>query len=928
MGTDNPRLITVMLAKPLVFVPYTSAVTTSSADAKFDLLIPTVDVKDAHGNPVKTVPKEAGELLNGRFIYVFLAKESAADVAKLVTDQVGEYFAPFCMQVLTSGNPKSGSTHSLLYVVRPLSASKGERISGSRVLVAAERNEFPEPHVDGAESSPEMGGAESSPKMDNSGPVSQPLRFFAVGSPAPLSAKAIIEMQENPPKPLPAFDPFALDFPYFDSDGHAKWAFPVLDPLAILDGLTRKQYAACDEYLAYTQSPETRKKSTPTSTPEVTAGRINLLLKGVADSTHGLRKVAGVDGELNVTKLEKFFWDFDETVKRLRQQREDATFNLIKWLSGDWMTAFERLYRRDDGTFEQPTHSGKLITPYKFYLDSTTKALARLAETDTGAAYLSRTAETAKTNGNKPGVLRTINQFVLRDDSPGPDVVGLGRELALGVFGAWSGYFEVMSAQIAAGTKSAITVEKTHQTISTLAESVHVMWSRVQYVFDGEIVEVQTKVPLRVPIKVKQELVTITVNEVRLAILDEAEGKLSKTNLKVDSLQAIFGFLNLGLTYCSFQEALRKGNIDEAKTWSSAFDLAESVVFFGDQMQKVPALAGLRLSLYGSIPEGATAISRRLGLLGSVMALGGSTMDAIDNYNSGDFDAAAAEAAQGIGALMTGAGYVTLMTTPASGPLGGFFLVGGTLLSVGGLVWCVFAKDTPYEQLAKFSAFGNDPAGAARADGWALCPSGSFKDWNPNTEAGLKLQLKAAEQLFYSFRAAATDGTGGGKLAADVHINLFLSSVRPNSVLHISYDAVWGRIGEVGKVAKTATGDCEITWSRGDKHAPLPEFSNSTGHFIETDALKLVKDGDANVVELRFRLKEPIQEPPLEISAFTCRMRLDVHGDGTDAKRGADGSLVVPNSAKGVRQLQLVAFDRDKRSKQGLVFSHRDDHVN
>jgi len=58
-------------------------------------------------------------------------------------------------------------------------------------------------------------------------------------------------------------------------------------------------------------------------------------------------------------------------------------------------------------------------------------------------------------------------------------------------------------------------------------------------------------------------------------------------------------------------------------------------------------------------------------------------------------------------------------------------------------------------------------------------------------------------------------------------------------------------------------------------------------------------------------------------------MRLDVHGDGTDAKHGADGSLVVPNSAKGVRQLRLVALDpRVEGWNRELVFSHRDDHVN
>jgi hypothetical protein len=104
---------------------------------------------------------------------------------------------------------------------------------------------------------------------------------------------------------------------------------------------------------------------------------------------------------------------------------------------------------------------------------------------------------------------------------------------------------------------------------------------------------------------------------------------------------------------------------------SSVFDIAESVVLFADQLQKIEKLRNLRA--LSSLPSSATAVSARLGMFGAGIGLLGSTASALDNYANKDWDAAAAEATQGVGAVVTGVGYYLILSTPQGGPLGGYF---------------------------------------------------------------------------------------------------------------------------------------------------------------------------------------------------------------------------------------------------------------
>src|SRR5690606_13488969 len=235
-------------------------------------------------------------------------------------------------------------------------------------------------------------------------------------------------------------------------------------------------------------------------------------------------------------------------------------------------------------------------------------------------------------------------------------------------------------------------------------------------------------------------------------------------------------------------------NIDSSP-WVSAFDLAESVVFFADQLKGSDSLRRMRKQLV-NIPSATSLVSTRLGLLGAALSLGGSAASALNRYNSQDWDAAAADATQGIGAALTTVGYVVAIKSPGGGPAAGYFLAASAGISTIGFVWSLFAADTPYDQLAKFSAFGDEAGAAAPAPGWAQCTrTGTFADWAPHTEEGLKRQLKAAEQLFYSFRACGCQEF----LASNGGLRIYPSAVRPNSVFRIRYKATYvdpGRIGD------------------------------------------------------------------------------------------------------------------------------------
>src|SRR5690606_4312423 len=149
-------------------------------------------------------------------------------------------------------------------------------------------------------------------------------------------------------------------------------------------------------------------------------------------------------------------------------------------------------------------------------------------------------------------------------------------------------------------------------------------------------------------------------------LVRDAKAKLAATNLTLEKAQAAFSVINIGLTYSALRESLDERNIDSSP-WVSAFDLAESVVFFADQLKGSDSLRRMRKQLV-NIPSATRLVSTKLGLLGAALSLGGSAASALNRYNNHDWDAAAADATQGIGAALTTVGYVVAIKSPGGGP--------------------------------------------------------------------------------------------------------------------------------------------------------------------------------------------------------------------------------------------------------------------
>lgn len=241
-----------------------------------------------------------------------------------------------------------------------------------------------------------------------------------------------------------------------------------------------------------------------------------------------------------------------------------------------------------------------------------------------------------------------------------------------------------------------------------------------------------------------------------------------------------------------------------------------------------------------------------------------------------DWDAAAAQAVQGIGATVSTAGYIIAINSPDSGPLSGWVLAAGTVIALGGLLWSFFADDNALDQFAKFGALGKQAGAAADAPGWALCPSGKFSDWNPDTIEGLTLQLRAAEQLKCSFIAECINMPRSQPTSHDCALRLTPGSLRPDSRFHIEYEAKWVSSARPAQVTREAKGYCVLSVSTGGD-TTKPKLRDHSGTFQENDVVKAHKVGDADVIDVLFRLKHS------STTVLSC-------GDGVDWAYGGAGN--------------------------------------
>ncbi len=143
------------------------------------------------------------------------------------------------------------------------------------------------------------------------------------------------------------------------------------------------------------------------------------------------------------------------------------------------------------------------------------------------------------------------------------------------------------------------------------------------------------------------------------------------------------------------------------------------------------------------------------------------SVSTVEEYKRGDWDESGAHFTEGIGALVSGAGATIILISGTTGPFALWTIAAGAALSTIGFLWSVFAADTELDQMLKFCAFGEQAGEAAiKPPGWTQCEN-TFAEWNPKTVDGLLRQLKAFQQIFYSFEASGALPVQPAPLASD-----------------------------------------------------------------------------------------------------------------------------------------------------------------
>ncbi|HYO97785.1 MAG TPA: hypothetical protein VER33_24930 [Polyangiaceae bacterium] len=213
-----------------------------------------------------------------------------------------------------------------------------------------------------------------------------------------------------------------------------------------------------------------------------------------------------------------------------------------------------------------------------------------------------------------------------------------------------------------------------------------------------------------------------------------------------------------------------------------------------DQGLALPVLSSFRGRMAGKINMGGALLGNRvastLGLLGAVASLTNASLATAQELDRGDWDEALAHMTEGFGALLVGVGSTVILVSGTTGPFALWTFAAGASVSAAGFVWSIFAADTELDQMLKFCAFGKQSGGIAlQPPGWSQCQT-SFAEWDAVTAAGLVLQLRAFQQIFYSFEASGASPTGSS-LASDGILRLTPASLRRACSFEIRYTAVY-----------------------------------------------------------------------------------------------------------------------------------------
>jgi|GEM_PF-4423152 len=730
---------------------------------------------------------------------------------------------------------------------------------------------------------------------------------FIIGTGAPFKTETIDGFEKDGcPKPFPIFNADSV-FPIVARTPQSfSFVFPSIDPVVMTQALTKKYHAACDLYLAhaqdFSQPPVARKTD-----PQVATGYRNYLKNSLAHAflqllkvVPSLRSAVGQGGQAH----KNFIQTYKDGIDKLRTDRESAAKDLVAWLLSDFMEVVELWYRSKDA-LDQVTISGQQELTITEYVQAVSFACSRLVETQAGVDCALSLINDAKGTAPAKGVARVIDEFILADKNFGADWTKVSTTASTGIVNAWATFAGIVAMKTANGEALDFIRARSSTGQAALNDAIEVLVRFPNNVFNKPLIELRKlreaeldgpldEFAARLKARLDQPL---RIGGLADTMQQFAPGKQPTAgSLSPQGLTLTLGAVNAVIKVSGLVEEAKKATPGAALNDATLAAL-EGLVTLADEIGK--------LTLAKTAAN--TAFSHSLGLVAAGLSLLAAEEGARDKWENHDWDAMAAKVVEGVGAGATAFGIYLMATAPATGPTpaAGFLFFAGAILGVGGAVWGLFAADVPYEQLLKFSVFGSDPSASVKAPLWALADT--FAEWN-ETEEGLKLQLRAAEQLFHGFMVEGIIPPGASA-AADGAFRITPASVIRGSTFHINYTVQYKPFG--GTPQGPVTGYVRIDIESGTNPSTfVGKMTNDAQTFETANAVTIGSVGGQTVVDIRLKKRPPVVDEkgnPMELENLTCRVRLDVNGNGSSAAQGADATLVVPNSKNGARFVDCLA---------------------
>lgn len=882
----------LVIGRPLLLRPFTSVKTEECGKApKFSYLC-----VGRHGD-VNAIDVDLATWPEERFVYIFLSGSNLPSGETLTTCMIH-------MAML------AGVANPLLGVVRVAPDGTQAVLQGELARTAASQETLEFQPM----STFEWAGLEPNDTLEDS------TGNYAIASPILLPLEAIEALEAGCPTGVPDFGlgmGVAVHGPYGEIPFNPLWVFPVVDPIYITQSLTQKYEDACDAYWSLTRvyDPETRVWGGPS---------VDVAKKGVADALVSMRTGLGKLDGVASGQPDAFIEEYRRKEAALWTDREAAALTLLQWLETDIVKQADTWPRDVDGV---PGPN------YACYLDPIALAHARLHESDTGLTYLTAALDASQRNAGKPGPLRVVEEFILPTERKTEEHVKSVLKCGNSIVSSWAAFLVAIEIQVASRTTTVflrgvetVRVTEFADAIEMALVPLNVWFAEGSNRFVVNYTEVERKIP--VPVVVEKQVSIIIATEVQVPLSSQLQTRLEKANLAKNHANALFATINLGLTFFAMREAFAKQGNSLGKVGSVA-DFASAILGSADDSITGARVLALARRLQGAAnltDEMAKVSSARLGFAAAIFSAVNAGTSTAEKYAAGDWDAAAAQTVQGVGSVISAAGYWMLWHSPESGTLAPWLVAGGTAVSFAGLLWSFWADDTTVEQWIKFSALGQLPGKDVAAPDWALCPNGTFADWNPNTLTGIALQLQAAKQLQFSFAAQWND-TQPNPNVASAYLRIVPGSLRGDSVLHIEYEATWDTPFNAAQTDHAKRGYCRVSLGV-DGAASWVGMRDFSGYFNEANAVHLDASAAQPTIDVNFELTAKARaamlgdsaldatttrKHPIALRDFKCFIRLDVNGDGSIEQCGGDATLIVPSNHAGGRRVQLKLIENGNR---------------